>query len=136
MEKDLIKFNNCIEVINKELARYEDPKGTMFILNTVKLFVSVEAMELSKDELQKAQFEGTIDDLKYDIEEVEKTVSKYSITKKEEDKYTLTNSKVKVRKVYNVINGLGIHKSYTTKEEALEIANVINSRYLKYFTEK
>lgn len=136
MEKDLIKFNNCVEVINKELSRYEDPKGTMFILNTVKLITSVEALELSKEELQKAIFEGKVDELEYNIEEVEKTVSKYSVTKKEEDKYILTNSKVKVRKVYNVINGLGIHKSYTTKEEALDIANAINSKYMKYLVEK
>ena len=136
MEKDLIKFNNCVEILNKELSRYEDPKGIMFILNTVKLFVSVEAMELSKEEMQKALFEGSIDELDYNIEEVEKTVAKYSITKKEEDKYTLTNSKVKLRKVYNVVNGLGIHKSFTNKEEALDLANALNSRYLKYFTEK
>lgn len=136
VEKDLVKFNNCVEVINKEISRYEDPKGTMFFVNTVNLLTSVEAMELSKEELQKAIFENKVDDLKYEIEKVEKTVSKYSITKKEEDRYTLTNAKVDVRKVYNVVNGLKIHKSYTTKEEALEVANAINSKYMKYLLEK
>jgi hypothetical protein len=136
VEKDLVKFNNCVEVINKEISRYEDPKGTMFFVNTVNLLTSVEAMELSKEELQKAIFENKVDDLKYNIEKVEKTVSKYSITKKEEDRYTLTNAKVDVRKVYNVVNGLKIHKSYTTKEEALEVANAINSKYMKYLLEK
>ena len=136
VEKDLVKFNNCVEVINKEISRYEDPKGTMFFVNTVNLLTSVEAMELSKEELQKAIFENKVDDLKYEIEKVEKTVSKYSITKKEEDRYTLTNAKVDVRKVYNVVNGLKIHKSYTTKEEALEVANAINSKYIKYLVEK
>lgn len=136
MEKDLIKFNNCVEVINKEISRYEDPKGTMFYVNTSKLLVSVEAMELSKEELQKALFQNEVDDLKYKIEKVDKVVSKFSITKKEEDRYTLTNAKVDVRKVYNVVNGLKIHKSYTTKEEALEVANAINSKYIKYLLEK
>ena len=136
MEKDLIKFNNCVEVINKEFCRYEDFNGVMFYMNTVKMLVSVDVLDLTKEEMQKALFEGKIDELDYNIEEVEKTVSKYSVTKKEEDKYTLTNSKVKVRKVYNVVNGLGIHKSYTTKEEALETANAINSKYMKYLVEK
>ena len=136
VEKDLVKFNNCVEVINKEISKYEDPKGTMFFVNTSKLLVSVEAMELSKEELQKALFQNEVDDLKYEIEKVDKVVSKYSITKKEEDRYTLTNAKVDVRKVYNVVNGLKIHKSYTTKEEALEVANAINSKYMKYLLEK
>lgn len=133
MEKDLIIFNDNITVINKELSKYQDEKGFMFILNTIKLVASVEALELSKEELQKKIFEGSIDDLKYNIEDIEKPVSKFAATKKEEDRYVLTNGKVSVRKVYNVINGLGIHKSFTNKEDALSLAEKINEKYLSYF---
>lgn len=133
MEKDLIKFEENIEVINKDISKYEDEKGTMFILNTISLLSKVEALELSKEEYNVKKFEGSIDDLDYNIIEVTRPVSKYSLTKKEEDKYTIVDSKVAVRQVYNVSNGIGIHKTFTTKEEALELAKNINNKYLGYF---
>ena len=95
MEKDLIKFMGNVKPINKDLSLYEDNnKGVMFYLNTVQLLTKVEALELDKNEYTVKKFEGGIEDLEYDIIEVERPVSKYSITKKEEDKYTITNSKV------------------------------------------
>lgn len=133
MEKDLIKFEENIEVINKDISKYEDEKGTMFILNTISLLSKVEALELTKEEYNIKKFEGSIDDLDYNIIEVTRPVSKYSLTKKEEDKYTIVDSKVAVRQVYNVSNGIGIHKTFTNKEEALELAKSINNKYLGYF---
>ena len=133
MEKDLIKFNNNIEVINKDISKYEDEKGTMFICNTISLIAKVEALELSKEELKMKIFEGEIDDLDYKIENVKRPVSKYSLTKKEEDKFTIVDSEVAVRKVYNVSNGVKIHKSFTNKEDALKLAKEINDKYLVYF---
>ena len=133
MEKDLIKFNDNIEVINKDISKYEDEKGTMFICNTIGLIAKVEALELSKEELKMKIFEGEIDDLDYQIENVKRPVSKYSLTKKEEDKFTIVDSEVAVRKVYNVSNGVKIHKSFTNKEDALKLAKEINDKYLVYF---
>ena len=133
MEKDLIKFNDNIEVINKDISKYEDEKGTMFICNTISLIAKVEALELSKEELKMKIFEGEIDDLDYKIENVKRPVSKYSLTKKEEDKFTIVDSEVAVRKVYNVSNGVKIHKSFTNKEDALKLAKEINDKYLVYF---
>ena len=133
MEKDLIKFNDNIEVINKDISKYEDEKGTMFICNTIGLIAKVEALELSKEELKMKIFEGEIDDLDYQIENVKITVSKYSLTKKEEDKFTIVDSEVAVRKVYNVSNGVKIHKSFINKEDALKLAKEINDKYLVYF---
>ena len=133
MEKDLIKFEDNIQVINKDISRYQDEKGTMFICNTISLITKVEALELTKEELAVKKFEGSIDDLDYEIVETTRPVSKYTITKKEEDKFTVVDSKVKVRKVYNVSNGLGIHKSFTDKVEALKLADEINKKYLVLF---
>ena len=133
MEKDLVKFNKNISVINKDLSKYQDEKGIMFIFNTIKLITSVDVLEVSKEELQKGIFEGKIDDLEYNQVEIEKPVSKYSVTKREEDRYVLTNGKVKVRQVFSVINGLGIHKCFTNKDDAIKLANEINKKYLSYF---
>ena len=133
MEKDLIKFNNNIEIINKDFSKYEDEKGTMFICNTVSLITKVEVLELSKEEYNIKKFDGSIDDLEYDVEEITRPVSKYTITKKDEDKYTIVDSKVAVRKVYNVSNAIGIHKSFTNKDDALNLAKTINNKYLGYF---
>lgn len=133
MEKDLIKFNDNIEVINKDISKYQDEKGTMFICNTIGLIAKVEALELSKEELKMKIFEGEIDDLEYEIENVKRPVSKYSLTKKEEDKFTIVDNEVAVRKVYNVSNGVKIHKSFTNKEDALKLAKEINDKYLVYF---
>lgn len=133
MEKDLIKFEENITVINKDISKYEDEKGTMFVCNTVSLIAKVEALELSKEEYTVKKFDGSIDDLDYEIVDITRPVSKYTLTKKEEDKYVITDSKVAVRKVYNVSNGIGIHKSFTNKEEALALANKINERYIGLF---
>ena len=133
MEKDLIKFNDNIEVINKDISKYQDEKGTMFICNTISLIAKVEALELSKEELKVKVFEGSVDDLDYDIINVKRPVSKYTLTKKEEDKFTIVDNEVAVRQVYNVSNGVGIHKSFTNKEDALKLAEKINDKYLVYF---
>lgn len=134
MEKDLIKFMENVKPINKDLSLYEDDnKGVMFYLNTVQLLTKVESLELDKKEYTVKKFEGGIEDLEYDIIEVERPVSKYNITKKEEDKYTITNSKVAVRKVYNVSNAIGIYKSFTNKNDAMKLAKDINKNIITYF---
>jgi hypothetical protein len=134
MEKDLIKFMENVKPINKDLSLYEDDnKGVMFYLNTVQLLTKVELLELDKKEYTVKKFEGGIEDLEYDIIEVERPVSKYNITKKEEDKYTITNSKVAVRKVYNVSNAIGIYKSFTNKDDAMKLAKDINKNIITYF---
>lgn len=132
MEKDLIKFMANIKPINKDISLYESD-NTLFYMNTVQLLTKVETLELSKEEYQVKKFEGSIDDLEYQIEEVDRPVSKYTITKKEEDKYVITNTKVKVRKVYNVSNAIGIHKSFTNVDDAMELAKDINKNLITYF---
>ena len=102
----------------------------MFALNTVNCLARVDYMELSKEEYEKSKFEMKIDDLEYNITEITRPQSKYFLTKKEEDKYTIVDAKVKVRQVWNVSNGIGIHKSFTNKEEAMELAKEINVRIL------
>lgn len=133
MEKDLIKFYDNIEVINKDLSKYEDNKGNMFILNTINLLARVDYMELTKEEYKVAKFQQKIEDLDYSTTNIKRVVSKNEITKKEEDKYTLVDKEVSVRQIWNVSNPYGVFKSYTNKEEAVKYAKEVNEKILEYY---
>lgn len=129
METELSKFNDLVEVINKDLSLYRDnEKGMMFYLNTVQLLTRVEPLELDKSQYEIALFEKKIDKLDYKEETIERPTPKNRITKKDEDKYTLVMEKVKVKKVYNVANALNVKKSFVDKEEAMKYAEAINNR--------
>lgn len=127
MQDNILEFNKKIEIINRDYSIYRDEeKGIVFPFNTVNALARIDYMELSKEEYDKAKFEMKIDDLEYNIIETTRPQSKFYLTKKESDKYTIVDSKVKVRQVWNVSNGLGIHKSFTNKEEALKLVNEHN----------
>ena len=124
MEKDIVSFMKNVEIINKDFSRYIDnEKGIIFSLNTVQLLPRLDYMELDKTKYETSKFEQKIDNLEYNIIKVDKPSSKYARTKKEEDRFIIENQKVSVRQVWNVVNALGIHKSFTTKEEATKVYN-------------
>lgn len=133
MQTELNKFMDNVEILNKDFSKYEDKKGNYLILNTVNLMTRVEVLELSKEEYNRKVFEQAVDKLEYKIENTKRPVSKYTITKKEEDKYTIVDSEVSVRVVYNVVNNASIHKSFINKEDALKFSKEINSKILSYF---
>lgn len=131
MQDNIIEFNKKVSIINKDYAMYKDEeKGVMFPLNTVNLLARVDYLELSKEEYEKARFEMKIDNLEYNIIETTRPVPKNTITKKDSDKYTIVDSKVSVRQVWNVSNALGIKKSFTNKEEAMQLAESLNKETL------
>lgn len=131
MQDNIIEFNKKVSIINKDYAMYKDEeKGVMFPLNTVNLLARVDYLELSKEEYEKARFEMKIENLEYNIIETTRPVPKNTITKKDSDKYTIVDSKVKVRQIWNVSNALGIKKSFINKEEAMELAESLNEETL------
>lgn len=131
MQDNIIEFNKKVSIINKDYAMYKDEeKGVMFPLNTVNLLARVDYLELSKEEYEKARFEMKIENLEYNIIETTRPVPKNTITKKDSDKYTIVDSKVSVRQVWNVSNALGIKKSFTNKEEAMQLAESLNEETL------
>ncbi len=131
MQDNIIEFNKKVSIINKDYAMYKDEeKGVMFPLNTVNLLARVDYLELSKEEYEKARFEMKIDNLEYNIIETTRPVPKNTITKKDSDKYTIVDSKVSVRQVWNVSNALGIKKSFINKEEAMQLAESLNKEIL------
>lgn len=134
MEKDLEKFMEKVEIIDKDLSRYVDEeKGIIFSLNTIQLMPSLDYLELDKTQYETGKFEGKIDNLEYNIIQIDKPASKYARTKKEEDKFILENQKVAVRQVWNVRNALGVHKSFTNKEDAIKVYNEIYGKISKEF---
>lgn len=133
MEKDLCKFIDNIEIINKDFAKYEDEKGNLFTFNTINALLRVDYMELSKEEYDVAKFGKKIENLEYNIINIKRPVPKNEITKKEEDKYTLVDKEVAVRQIWNVSNMLGAFKSFNNKEEAVKFAKEFNKTILEYY---
>ena len=126
-----------INIFNKEFSEYEDKeKGVKFPFNTVNLLTRVDLLELTKEEYQVAKFQQKIDDLDYKIENIKRAVPKNEITKKDEDKFTITEKEVAVRKVWNVSNTLGAFKSFTNKEDALKLSKEINDKIFEYLKQE
>ena len=83
MEKDIVSFMKNVEIINKDFSRYIDnEKGIIFSLNTVQLLPRLDYMELDKTKYETSKFEQKIDNLEYNIINVDKPSSKYARTKK------------------------------------------------------
>lgn len=129
----LDEFMKDVEILGKEFSIYTDEeKGVMFPLNTVHLLTRVDMLELSKEEYQVAKFQKKIDDLDYKIENIKKAVPKNEITGKDEDKFTITEKEIAVRKIWNVSNTAGAFKSFTDKKEAMEYSKKINKEVFEY----
>ncbi len=123
-----------VNLIDKNLAEfYDEKKGTKYIMPTPHLITRVDYLELTDSELTKAKFEQKVDNLEYKTKIVERPKPKYEVTKKEEDKYTIINSKVKVHEIWNVSNGLGIKQSFDNKQDALDLYIKINTPIIKLF---
>ena len=127
MVKDLDKFYNSLKILDKTMSIYEDKDGNYSVLPTSSLLVAVDYNEFEKNQYDLAVFNGDIPkDFKTDIKNITKPVPKYEITKKEEDRYIITEKEVAVKPVWFVINGLKIKKAFNNKEEALKKAKEIN----------
>lgn len=124
MNKDLREFIKHTG-INEGMCKYQDEKGNVLYTKKEALFPNCSYIELTKDKYEQAKFQGTVKEDDYNIIEIDQPISKYEITKKEEDKFILTNKKVKVRQVWIVSNSLGFMTSFKNKEEALKLVEDI-----------
>ena len=132
MEKDLIKFNNNITKVTKEIAKYEDEKGNYMLIPTGQLLCNVEYMELDEIMYKKALFEMIIDkDVEYNKIKTTKVVDKSTITHNKKDQGTLVDNEVEVSQVWVVKNGIGLTKAFDSKDKALELVNELNNKYLE-----
>ena len=132
MEKDLIKFNENITKISKDIAKYEDTKGNYTLIPIGQLLCNVEYMELDEISYKKALFEKIIDkDVEYNKIKTTKVVDKSTITGKKQDQGILVDNEVEVSQVWVVKNGIGITKAYSEKVRALQVVNELNNKYLE-----
>lgn len=132
MKRDLIKFNENITKVTKEITKYEDKKGNYMLIPTGQLLCNVEYMELDEISYKKALFEMIIDkDSEYNKITITKPIDKYTKTKNEKDKGTIIDAEVEVSQVWVVKNGLGLTKAYNNKEKALSYVEEINNKYLE-----
>ena len=132
MEKELIKFNENITKINKDIAKYEDEKGNVAILKIGSLLWGCEDLELDEVSYKKALFEKIIDkDVEYMKIKTTKVVDKSTITHNKNDQGTLIDKEVEVSQVWVVKNGIGLTKAFANKEEALSYVEKINNKYFE-----
>lgn len=132
----LSEFMNRVKILNKDLSEYfNEETGVKYLIPTSYLFSKAEYLELTNDELQVAIFNQEVDktDLKYDYIEVTRPKSKYEVTKKNEDKYTIIDSKVKVNRIWVVSNGLKFKETFNNKEDALKLVDNINDKLKELF---
>ena len=128
-QESLSKFMERVRFINKEIAEYENEEtGSYFMIPSSYIWTRVDYLELTNEEMKKAIFNQEIDktDLEYNEIETTRPAPKYEITKREEDKYVITDAKIKAKQVWLVSNGLKYKETFNNKEDALKLANSIN----------
>ena len=132
MERDLIKFNENITEVTKEIAKYEDEKGNYTLIPVAQLLCNIEYMELDEIMYKKALFEKIIEkDVEYNKIKTTKVVDKSTITHNKKDQGTLVDNEVEVSQVWVVKNGIGLTKAYDDKVRALQVVNELNDKYLE-----
>lgn len=128
--ESLSKFNERVTIINKDIGEYyNEETGSKFIVPSSYLWARIDYLELTNEELKKAIFNQEIDRVE-DLHYIESTrpAPKYETTKREEDKYTIIDAKVKVNQVWLVSNGLKYKQTFNNKEDALKLVNSINDK--------
>lgn len=129
IEETLQDFMKHVDIKNKNVAIYTNKdKGIMYPLGLTHLLCRVDYLELTKEEVKKAQFEQKIEKGDYKYYDCEKLVPKYEITKVEADKYTITTKKVKATHIWNVTNQAGIHTTFENQEDAFKLCEEINKK--------
>ena len=136
--ESIIEYMSNVRILSKEISEYyNEEKGVRKIIPTSYLLCSLDYMELSEAELEKAKFDMLIDkDVEFETKMVVRPRLKYEITKNEEDKNKLVDSKVKVYCIWNLTNSLRLKKSFNNKEEALELYEKINKPILDMILNK
>ena len=136
--ESIVEYMSYVKLLSKEISEYyNEEKGVRKIIPTSYLLCSLDYMELSETELEKAKFDMLIDkDVEFDTKMVVRPRLKYEITKNEADKNKIVDSKVKVYCIWNISNSLRLKKSFNNKKEALELYDKINAPILDMILKK
>jgi hypothetical protein len=132
IDESLKDFMDKVEIKNKNIAIYKnEEKGLIYPLSVATLLTRVDYLELTKQELEKALFEGKIDKKEYKMYDCERLVPKNTVTRDKKDQYTITTSQVKATHIYNVSNQAGIHTTFENKEDAFKLCEEINNQIIE-----
>ena len=129
VNEDLKSFMDNLTILNKDFSEYYNKdKGTKYMVPNSYIYARCDYLELTNDELKKERFAQNINKEPKDFNVIESTrpVSKYETTKREEDKYTIIDGKVKVNQIWRVTNGMQFKQTFNNKEEALKFLDSIN----------
>lgn len=131
MEKDLIKFMENVNILNKDFSEYEDKgKGFYFIIGTAQLLTSCEYLELDEPQFKQALFNQEVEKNDYNKITIKRQVPKNTITGKKEDENTIVDKDVEVSQIWIVRNQLRLSKSFNNKEEAMEYSKQVNEKIM------
>lgn len=138
INESIIEYMSNVNILSKEISEYYNgEKGVRKIIPTSYLLASLDYMELTEAELEKAKFDMLVDkEIEFETKMVTRPRLKYEITKNEADKNKLVDSKVKVYCIWNVSNSLKLKKSFNNKEEAEELYHKINEPILNMMLKK
>ena len=128
-QENLSEFMKKVKLLNKDMGEYFDKEtGVKFLIPTSYLWSRVDYLELTNDELKKEKFNQTIDnkDIKFNYISSTRPAPKYEVTKREEDKFVIVDTQVKVNQVWLVTNGLKYKETFNNKEDALKLLDSIN----------
>lgn len=136
--ESIIEYMSNVKLLSKEISEYyNEEKGVRKIIPTSYLLCSLDYMELTEAELEKAKFDMLVEkNVEFDTKMVVRPRPKFEITKNEADKNKLVDSKVKVYCIWNLTNSLRLKKSFNNKKEALELYNKINQPILDMILKK
>lgn len=135
VNEDLKSFMDNLTILNKEYSEYfNKEKGTKYMVPNSYVYARCDYLELTNDELKKERFAQNINKEPKEFNQIESTrpVPKYETTKREEDKYTIIDGKVKVNQVWRVTNGMKCIQTFNNKEEALKFLDSINELLKKF----
>lgn len=137
VNEDLKTFMDHLNIINKDISEYvNEEKGVRYIVPNSYVFTRCDYLELTNEEVKKEKFNQNInnEDIKFNYIESTRPAPKYETTKREEDKYTIVDAKIKVNQVWVVSNGLKFKNTFNNKEDAIKLTNSINEKLLKYYS--
>lgn len=136
--ESIVEYMSYVKLLSKEISEYyNEEKGVRKIIPTSYLLCSLDYMELTEGELEKAKFDMLVEkNVEFDTKMVVRPRIKYEITKNEADKNKLVDSKVKVYCIWNLTNSLRLKKSFNNKKEALELYDKINAPILDMILKK
>ena len=128
VNEDLKTFMDHLNIINKDISEYvNEEKGVRYIVPNSYVFTRCDYLELTNEEVKKEKFNQNInnEDIKFNYIESTRPAPKYETTKREEDKYTIVDAKIKVNQVWVVSNGLKFKNTFNNKERSESNGNCL-----------